>query len=137
MRQRQYEAGDDYVKCQKLLDDMGIKITCDFVLRAAINCDYYGFNDKEDVIIERKSSALDAERSIVQVLKYNEMLKELRSKHRRKWRPLRIIIFYDTGVDLGKFLKFHSMYRDYIQNPRCPAIMWCYRDVDENVVILT
>ncbi len=119
------------------MDDMGIKITCDFVLRAELNCDYYGYNDKEDVIVERKCSALDAERSIVQVLKYREMLKVVKSKHQRKYRPLKIIIFYDTSVDIGKFLKFHSLYRDYIQNPRCPEIMWCYRDVDENVVILT
>ena len=46
-------------------------------------------------------------------------------------REVKLYIFFD-GIDIKAFNKYHSLYRDYINNDKCPEIeFWYVNDEDK------
>lgn len=130
-----YEEREVYQRCQKFLDDLGIKVVSDFDLRREIRCDYYGFNHRESIIIKRKQTLTGAEQGVFQLLKCYHEFKRTEC-YRNHYPYIKLMLFYDTPADLRKFLNIHSLCRDYLKGLQCPPVLWCYRDDNDKPIAL-
>lgn len=51
-------------------------------------------------------------------------------------KRINLIILYTNSIDLNSYIKYYSIYRDYIANPNCPQIDFYYLDESQNPVKL-